>query len=288
MKKTNLIILISALTFFVSSHFADASSTKVYFSAPESAAVGSEISVKALIDSDSPLNGYSLGISFPADKIKIVSFDDSRSIISVWQTRPAFSESGAIALAGVSITPFSGGGGEIIIARFQVLKEGKIELSFINPLVYVNDGKGTEYTPIVEPAPIVLTKSTSEYLASESGVTDKTPPEIKELSLSADPLNPEQKLVGFLVKDAGSGVKEIRGRLKNWFLWTDWQEITNPAAVGKNVWAVEISASDNKGNVALVAAYDWKAFIRGPGITLLVVLIVFSFIFFFGRFYKTK
>lgn len=124
----------------------------LYFS-PSSGShlVDSVLSVSVYVSSaDQAINAASGVISFPSDKLEIVSLSKSGSIFSLWVQEPSFSNSpdggqGAVNFEGVVLNPgFTGSSGKIITANFRVKAPGVAILSFSSGLALANDGQGTD------------------------------------------------------------------------------------------------------------------------------------------------
>lgn len=120
--------------------------------------------------SDQAMNGVSGVISFPADKLEVVSLSKSGSIISLWVVEPNFSNTaGTINFEGIVLNPgFSGKSGKIITVQFRAKKlPGNAEVKFTSGAVLANDGKGTN---------ILTSLGKSEiYIGSDAGVSNPVP-----------------------------------------------------------------------------------------------------------------
>ena len=124
-----------------------ASAATLYFSPSSgSHAVGATLSVGVYVSSaDQAMNAASGVISYPADKVEVVSFSKSGSIISLWVQEPTFSNSaGTVNFEGIALNPgFTGASGKLITVNFRVKAAGAALLSFSSGSVLANDGKGT-------------------------------------------------------------------------------------------------------------------------------------------------
>ncbi|MDD4902281.1 MAG: cohesin domain-containing protein [Patescibacteria group bacterium] len=131
--------------FSVSSAAAEAAS--LYFSpASGSYAAGKNFSVSVYVSSqDQAMNAASGVISFPADKLEIVSLSKSGSIFSLWIKEPAYANAqGTINFEGIVLNPgFSGKSGKILTITFKAKTIGTASLSFSASQVLANDGNGT-------------------------------------------------------------------------------------------------------------------------------------------------
>jgi hypothetical protein len=125
--------------------FAEAAS--LYFS-PSSGSydVGTTLSVSVYISSaNQAMNAASGLISFPTDKLQIISLSKTGSIFTLWVQEPSFSNSiGTVNFEGIVLNPgFTGSGGKIITMNFRVKAAGVSSLSFSSGSVLANDGSGT-------------------------------------------------------------------------------------------------------------------------------------------------
>jgi len=117
------------------------------FSQPaDSYAVGSTFSVSIYTGSSDQAMNTAVGvISFPRDKLEVVSLSKTGSIFSMWIKEPSFSNSaGAISFEGTVLNPgYTGTRGKILTITFKAKTAGLVDLSFSSGLVLANDGLGT-------------------------------------------------------------------------------------------------------------------------------------------------
>jgi hypothetical protein len=135
------------ITFFVFSFLFNISfvlASSITFSSGQSYRVGDTIQAKIVVDSDVSINAISANISYPTDKLSIISISKSGSIISLWAKEPSFSNvSGAAILEGIILNGFSGNNGNFATLIFKAKSEGRADLGFINASILANDGNGT-------------------------------------------------------------------------------------------------------------------------------------------------
>lgn len=270
--------------------FAHAATT-VYFEAPTSSVtVGSALPVKVLIDSNEPLNAYSLDIRYPAGLLNVHGINNASSLITIWRGNPTISESGDIVVKGGSIAPFLGSGGEIIELDLVPSASGTATLSFASAAAYLANGKGTKITPQTKAVSVSIAEATGTASAAPaifpSEVGDITPPSLQSLSLVADPFNPHQKLLVFSVNDSGSGMKEIDIRYRSLFFWSAWQAARNPTSLSAGVWEVDFRAIDNAGNITEQVLYDWGALWTLVGIAGAIILVIAIIVVILYRFLR--
>jgi hypothetical protein len=118
----------------------------LYFSpAAGSYAVGDVFSVGVTASSpDQQMNAASGEVSFPPDKLEVVSLSKSSSILDLWVKDPSYSNSlGIINFEGISLDASNGKGGNILKISFRVKNTGTASLIFSSGSVLANDGKGT-------------------------------------------------------------------------------------------------------------------------------------------------
>lgn len=252
--------------FFTRSAFAMPLS-RIYFEAPSSTvAENSEFVVRLFADTSQPVNAYEFTVSYPNNLLDLEAFDNSHSLINVWQTLPAVVGGSRIIFDGGSFTPFLGTHGELLAIKFRARALGIARFDINSAGFYLADGKGTAVTPQAEGTEITVVPSSVSQpaLQGPSLHGNPIPPEIDYLAFIPDPFNSGQKFVGFRVADAGSGVKGAFVRTRSWIFWSDFSSAQNPVALPTNVWAANLKVIDNQGNVSEKTVYDWNAFARGP------------------------
>lgn len=280
-------VLITVVCILGLSNTAAGAQQILYFSGPVGAvAVGSPVVIKILLDSDQPLNAYSASFSYSSKNLELVNFDNSRSLIDISQGQPIIFEGGGVKFKGGSLKPFRGGGGELLTVNFKAIGVGPVELAFGQSALYLANGKGTKVIPTVSDLKFNVVETAAgspEARSPRATLTrDVTPPEIKFLGIISDPFNSNQKLLGFSVADADSGIKETLARSRSILFWSDWKQVRNPTALSPYVWAVNFKAIDNNGNVAERIVYDDGVFWRlvlialpfALGIIFILILIV--------------
>jgi len=146
-QKTQFLIFFVLATVFFIVLPATAQAASLYFSPSSgSYAVGSALSVSVYVSSaDQTMNAASGIVSFPQDKLEVVSLSKSGSIMSLWVQEPAFSNAlGTVNFEGIVLNPgFTGSGGKIINITFRVKAVGTANLNFSSGSLLANDGQGT-------------------------------------------------------------------------------------------------------------------------------------------------
>ena len=121
----------------------------LYFSpAARSIAVGQTMAVTVGVSSaDQAMNAASADISFPTNRLQVLSISESNSIISLWVRNPSFANSGAtgnIHFEGIVLNPgFTGAAGALVRVTFQAIGAGDAPVTFSEGSVLANDGNGT-------------------------------------------------------------------------------------------------------------------------------------------------
>lgn len=273
MKKILIILLPSLilLSLFFSDRVLAAPKLSIYFSGvPEAVAAGDSFPVKILLDSNQPLNAYLVKFSFPNDVLEITGFNNSDSIVDVWQSLPKVFETGRVEFGGGSIKAFSGVGGVLMTINLKAIKAGEVKLNFSDTSFYLANGKGTKVLPQAENLIFEVGSESNREQLTLPEIKDNSVPDVKYLAIIPDPLNSARQLLSFMVADVGSGIKETTIRTRRWFWWSENQPAVNPETIASAVWAVDFRVADNNGNVSEKVVYNWRAFF----------VHTFSFLFF--------
>ena len=89
------------------------------------------------------MNAASGIISYPADKLEVLSVSKSGSIFSLWAQEPSYG-SGQVEFAGIVLNPgYKGSSGKIITINFKAKSTGEANVNFSSGSVLANDGQGT-------------------------------------------------------------------------------------------------------------------------------------------------
>jgi len=143
------VVLYSCLLIFLFAFFsAEAANAASLYLSPSSGSyqVGKTFSVSVFVSSsDQAINAAGGVISFPSDKLEVISLSKSGSIFSLWVQEPNFSNSaGTINFEGIVMNPgFTGASGKIITINFKAKAQGQATLTFSSGSVLANDGAGT-------------------------------------------------------------------------------------------------------------------------------------------------
>jgi hypothetical protein len=134
---------------------------------------GQTFSVRVMVTSQAQaVNAVSATLSFPADKLQIVSVSKIGSILNLWVEEPAYSNAkGTLSLEGVVPNPgFTGANGPVLTINFRVIALGTASLSFPSGSLLANDGYGTN---------ILRNRGTASYtLSPKAEATPAAPTEV--------------------------------------------------------------------------------------------------------------
>lgn len=108
------------------------------------------------------LNAVSGVVSFPTDKLQVVSVSREASVLNFWIADPSYSNAaGTVGFEGGVYNPgFSGSGAHVVSIVFRVKAAGEAPLSFGSASVLANDGKATN----------ILTRSDGATLVAAEAV----------------------------------------------------------------------------------------------------------------------
>jgi hypothetical protein len=138
---------------------------------------GDSFLVQVVVSSkNEAINAVSSTITFPTDKLQVVSLSKSSSIINFWVTDPTFSNSsGKVHLEGVILNPgFQGSNGNILTLYMKAKSAGEASLTFSSVSVLANDGQGTDVTQGVTGGSFSIKVMKMEESKVESKVEPKT------------------------------------------------------------------------------------------------------------------
>jgi hypothetical protein len=189
------------LAVFVFPAFAHAA-TLFISPAAQSVAVGQEFTLTIDVSSaDVAMNAASGDISFPSNKLQVLSISKSNSVMNLWIRDPSFTNSvagGNVHFEGIVLNPgFIGATGNLITITFEAIAPGDAPISFSMGAVLANDGNGTNILSGMQSGDITIVPSSlpSAQPGSVSAPTSATQLPIGPLFLSElpdqDPTNPQ-------------------------------------------------------------------------------------------------
>ncbi len=144
MVKTYNIIFVLAL--IVLMPFSAGAASLSFSPSSNAPVVGSTFTVSIIAgSSNQAMNAASGVVSFPWDKLEVISLSKTGSIFSLWAEEPSFSNSaGTASFEGIVLNPgYTGASGKILTITFRAKREGQANLSFSAGSVLANDGSGT-------------------------------------------------------------------------------------------------------------------------------------------------
>lgn len=124
--------------------------------------IGTTFSINISVESnDQAMNAASGLVSFPLDKLEVVSISKVGSIFSLWTTEPNFSNTrGTISFEGIVLNPgYQGASGKILSVTFRVKSAGVANIFFSSSSVLANDGTGTNILENVHTGVYTLTNT---------------------------------------------------------------------------------------------------------------------------------
>ncbi len=151
------------------------------------------------------MNAASGDISFPSDKLQVLSVSKTDSIMNLWIRDPSFSNSevgGDVHFEGIVLNPgFTGTAGNLVTIAFEAIAPGDVPISFSSGAVLANDGNGTNILNSMQsgdvtvvPGSVTRSPSGSDQV-SGSNLATTTKISLAPLSLSElpdqDPTDPQ-------------------------------------------------------------------------------------------------
>ena len=242
------------LTFIAAGVSSGQEPLELYFRTKEAfLSPASEFSVEVIVAGNQPINALDLEVSYPVDLLEFLGFDNSESIVDIWQGNPEAKIDGLIVLRGGLFRPFEGGEGELIKLNFRSQAVGQGQIIFKKGNFFLADGKGTLIIPVIRPLEILISEQAP--LAKIEKKPDQTPPRLN-VEIAKTPLEKSQLIV-FSAQDKESGIKSAVFRSKKWFTWSDWQNTQNPFPVPKGAWTIELKVVNNNGDETIKVIYLW-------------------------------
>lgn len=176
----------------------------IYFSPSSgSYSADSSFSVNVLVgSSDQAMNAVSGTISFPADKLEVISISKSNTILNLWVQEPTFSNSaGTINFEGISLNPgFIGSSGNVLTVTFKAKSSGTAYLTFPLSSVLANDGQGTD---------ILSTLGNAQFTIKSTTIPEPVP--------VPTPLPNKKDLVVLTVDESAVIISATHPNSNNWY-----------------------------------------------------------------------
>lgn len=178
-----VLVLVSGILFF--SGLDTLRAATIYFSPTSSSPkVNSIFSVNIIAGStDQAMNAASGIVSFPPDKLEVVSLSRSNSVFNLWVQEPSFSNTaGTINFEGIILNPgFLGSAGTVFTATFRTKRAGIAVLTLSSGSVLANDGLGTDILSTLGNAKISIQSNataTPQPQEQDSSSLDESGPKI--------------------------------------------------------------------------------------------------------------
>lgn len=160
----NLIVFVFVCISFLLVLFSvssEANAASLYLSPSSgSYSVGQTATISVYVGSNGAvMNAASGNISFPTDKLQVISISRNGSVMDLWVQEPSFSNSaGTVSFEGIVLNPgFTGSAGRIINISFRVKSSGSGAITFSSGSVLANDGNGTNILDTLGNATLDLT-----------------------------------------------------------------------------------------------------------------------------------
>jgi hypothetical protein len=174
---TNAISFFVLILFFVSGSRVHAATLEL--SSGQKYSVGQVFSMAVLLatEGSESANAVSATVTFPNDKLQIISISKSNSIIDLWTREPSTSNAqGTAVFEGVKLNPgYAGSAGRIVTLTFKVLQPGSATLVFQNPRILANDGQGTDILSRTQGVTLQLVEAVPEPVKPQPVVEQPVP-----------------------------------------------------------------------------------------------------------------
>lgn len=240
-------LALSFIFFILSGSSALAANPRFYLSAPSgSISPNSEFNLTIYLDTTISTNALNVEIGYPKEQLQFLNYNNTGSIVDLWQTQPKVLADGNIGFSGGILKGWSGKKGVVMNLSFRALKPGDAKIVFVRNDLYLADGKGTKLSGDVSSAKISISENAKQVeIVVETPGVDQTPPDLTMQVVR----NPKDgvMLVVFNSNDRESGVKNTQIRFKKWFYYGAWFNALNPVVYPKGVWQIELKTLNNAG-----------------------------------------
>jgi len=179
--------------------------------------VGDTVNIALFVNaSDQPVNMLESVITFPQDKLQVISLFKEGSIISLWVQEPSFSnKDGSITLAGGLPAPgFIGTAGKIITVSFKVIGEGDAMINIGDAQLLANDGYGTNILKNITPTHLTLLKPKSQKDVADLNADGKV--DLVDVSILIANLGTAKDDIYDLNNDGKIDAKDLSILLSKW------------------------------------------------------------------------
>lgn len=153
--------------------------------------VGQSFTVTVKVSTpDKAANAFAGEVSYPVDKLKVVSISKTNSIINYWPTEPV-AAGGVVKYEGVSVNPgYTGSSGTLLQINFRTIAPGVAIVKFKSASVLANDGLGTSILNTLGTATYTVTSL--EIPVDDTPVKIVTTPGLPEAPFVTSNTHPDQ------------------------------------------------------------------------------------------------
>ena len=175
------------ISIFIGAPFVASADTLYISPGSGSYSAGKTFTVRVYVSSIAQsINAISGVVSYPQDKLQVVSVSKTDSILTLWTEEPSFSNSsGKISFEGVVPNPgYIGSAGSIVTINFKAVGQGSASVKFDSGSVLANDGSGTnilknvgsaEFTLGSSPVPAAIEVPVAQTVEEADPNTPKAP-----------------------------------------------------------------------------------------------------------------
>lgn len=134
------------------------------------------------------INAISGVVSYPQDKLQVISVSKNDSILTLWTEEPTYTNSsGKISFEGVVPNPgYIGSAGSILTINFKAVGQGSATIKFDSGSVLANDGSGTN---------ILKNVGSAQFSLGSSPVPAATEVTAVQTAEEADPNTPKAPVI---------------------------------------------------------------------------------------------
>ena len=117
------------------------------------------------------MNAIAGVLTFPTDKLEVVSLSKTGSILNLWVQEPTFSnQNGTVNFEGVVLNPgYQGSFGKILTVTFRARLAGTANVGFASGSILANDGQGTNILDSMPGGTYILSQSDQAPIVETTG-----------------------------------------------------------------------------------------------------------------------
>ncbi len=184
---TKLIKIVFIFIIFFCLPYISSAATLGFSPSTVSRNIGDIFSVNVYVSSPNKSANAASGIvSFPQDKIEVISLSKSNSIVNLWVQEPSFSNTqGKVNFEGVILNPgYTGIQGNVITVVFRAKSAGLANISFSSGSILANDGSGADILDGMGTASFVVNSGINEKVIVPANNSNKNTPTISSITHS--------------------------------------------------------------------------------------------------------